>query len=100
MMAFRLHFPSANSLCSNFRVCADLSDLDSAQGLARGNRRGWGFSAWQWRPLHFAADAGKLEIVKLLVAQGVKLNELTVAVYLAVLTSCEFTFNRSVLGCD
>jgi hypothetical protein len=34
----------------------------------------------EWRPLHFAADAGKLEIVKILVVKGVRLNELTKAV--------------------
>lgn len=32
-----------------------------------------------WRPLHFAADAGRLEIVKILVAKGVAVNELTSA---------------------
>lgn len=32
-----------------------------------------------WRPIHFAADAGNLEIVKILIFQGVKLNELTTA---------------------
>jgi hypothetical protein len=30
--------------------------------------------------LHFAADAGKLEIVKILIAEGVIFNELTKAV--------------------
>jgi len=59
------------------------------------------FSCGHWRPLHFAADAGRTEIVKLLVAQRVKLNELTSAVCL-FFQNVFFRklHNRSLLGRD
>jgi ankyrin repeat protein len=100
LMAFRFHFSFANSFRSNFRVCADLPDTDRPQSPARSDRWGRRFPGLHWTPLHFAADAGKLEIVKILVAEGVKLNELTKAVYSCLLTSFLFPFNDSILGGD
>jgi hypothetical protein len=34
----------------------------------------------RWTPLHLAADAGKMEILKILIREDMKLNELTKAV--------------------
>jgi hypothetical protein len=70
LIEFQFQFSFANSCCSTVRGLVNLSDIDRRQSPARSDRWGRDFPGLRWTPLRFADDAGKLEIVKILIAEG------------------------------
>jgi hypothetical protein len=67
-------------MSQQFRVFTNLPDIDRRQRPTRSDRWRRGFSRLRWTPLHLAADARKMEVLKILIPEDMKLNELTKAV--------------------